>query len=708
MPGLLAPKGRDMQCTVRTVVAVLVLLSAVSAGASVLGIAPRPPRIWHPAENLPRDEVFARIDALAARLHAQGFRTDHEDFEFAVLNLCTGRSEDRSIALDILEGLAQRAPDRLDVLLWTMRAHHRARDGAGAIAALEAARDHFEEQAAYHYALGFAHWFDAQRHLKPESVGVAIHHLKRATELAPGSADHSAALASVCLVADRPDAALDHLPPVEEGRAVALPLLLLRAGLLSYEASTQELSENLFGQALAAMPDELASVFEHGGGWLPGVLDGDVATVARYWDRVDPDPVRRSNGHRLEFWRRLLQADALWGDAESGTPGWDTETGDAWVRWGRPTVTSEITPDIGAIVAVRDDFRPPSANRRYTRRNYRTWVWTWVRGPSTFSLNFVDQNYLRDWAVAPESRPRVEALRRDKPLQFSRGGRSSPFDLALEMAVLASTRERASAILSMAVVASDESTDRRVEDLGDVELQWALFDNAENRLDQGTILADPSRDRESLLAAFDPERRAHGLRPARTARVGLDVEPGRYRLALEGEDRLTGARRWIDLRFAVRGRPDDASPTMSALMLGASFDDYAGDTDVPTEFVRYATVVLPLPERVIPRAQDQLFVYFEVYDLGLAADGRTRFSITYRVTPIGRADGTPSIDEFVEERTGVSPDGVVVKGTGLDLRELESGAHELVVTVVDQVRDVTLERSLEFVIEEPSGPEEGR
>ena len=666
--------------------------------ASVLGIDPPPPPIWHPAQELSRDAVFERLDALDERLYEQGFRTAHEKLELAILELCTERPEDRIAALELLEELRRNEPDRLDVLLWLASAHYHARDASSAIAPLEAARKRFEDEAAYHYALGFAYWFDARRHLKPDAVARTIDSFERACELQPTSGIHVLGLASVCLVDEKPERALPYLPKVEAGGRVGLAQLLLTAGLLSFDPDTQETAENLFGQAFRAMPADLASDFESGGGHLPGVPDGDVAAAHRYWNLTDPDPVRSSHRHRLEFWRRHLQADALWGNPEEQVPGWRTETGDAWVRWGRPTFTREFTPSIEPIVSVGGGRGPSGANGGGFRGNMRTWSWTWARPDAVFSMNFVDTSYLRTWQVAPESEETFFGLKREVPLAFPRASLRASFDLAVETALVASTRKLNSIMTSVAIVASDLVPDRRVENLGDIDLRWSLFDDVGERVEGGAFVVDPSSDRDAFLAEIDSEHRASGTRPARALRFGLDVRPGTYRLAMEAENSITGNRKSSQVRVRVRGRPTD-SPSMSSLVLGASFDAFDPDDGMPPGFVRYATTLVPHPERTVPRDQDRLYVYFELYDLGLEDDGRTRFGVSYRVTPIGTTDGSPRIDDFVEERTGVSSDGTVVKGTALDLRRLEAGAHELVVTVIDRVRGVRMERWLEFAVE---------
>lgn len=67
----------------------------------------------------------------------------------------------------------------------------------------------------------------------------------------------------------------------------------------------------------------------------------------------------------------------------------------------------------------------------------------------------------------------------------------------------------------------------------------------------------------------------------------------------------------------------------------------------------------------------------------------------------GPAAATPDRERrhsFVEESTGQTAEGVVVKGTRLDLKGLAPGFYELRVVVFDAVRGVEMSRSLGFEI----------
>jgi hypothetical protein len=120
---------------------------------------------------------------------------------------------------------------------------------------------------------------------------------------------------------------------------------------------------------------------------------------------------------------------------------------------------------------------------------------------------------------------------------------------------------------------------------------------------------------------------------------------------------------------------------------------------VPSEFVKYAHAVVPIPGSVLPAHAKRLFVYFEVRNLQTDASSRTRFNVTYQIyrqkatEPIRKAgrnldaqklaEMTPVGLTFVEESTGVSSDDLVVKGGEVDVGSLGPGRYVLVVQIED-------------------------
>jgi tetratricopeptide (TPR) repeat protein len=153
-----------------------------------------------------------------------------------------------------------------------------------------------------------------------------------------------------------------------------------------------------FQATLPALPPGQRAVFE---GLPPGV---DAALQARWeatpeevrpqfaasvWRGRDPSPLTPVDENRIEFWSRAALVDFLYGipprdgrGIEGGTPGWVTDPGRAFLRYGFPTqnvfstgamedLASEMESHpwkrttVGATQLLAFDFYPPSWTWRY-------------------------------------------------------------------------------------------------------------------------------------------------------------------------------------------------------------------------------------------------------------------------------------------------------------------------------------------------------
>jgi hypothetical protein len=130
--------------------------------------------------------------------------------------------------------------------------------------------------------------------------------------------------------------------------------------------------------------------------------------------------------------------------------------------------------------------------------------------------------------------------------------------------------------------------------------------------------------------------------------------------------------------------------------------------------VKYTAAVVPLPGHRVSRDAKEIGVYFEVRNLALDAEGQSSFDVRYAVYRSTREirdlvfRDRPDLDElelvapaslsYLEERSGVSREGLVIKGTELDVSELSPGDYVLVVTIHDRLADYTSSRSTAFRI----------
>ena len=152
---------------------------------------------------------------------------------------------------------------------------------------------------------------------------------------------------------------------------------------------------------------------------------------------------------------------------------------------------------------------------------------------------------------------------------------------------------------------------------------------------------------------------------------------------------------------------------MSDLQLASVFQSYEPYFDVPLRYVKYGQLVIPAPGLRVPGDAETVAVYFEVRHLGLDPTGRTDFDVSYEIyessrelrdLALVRADVPrgdleriePLTLRFLQERTGVSSEGLVVKGAEIDVSGLDEGSYVIVVTIHDRHAGERASRVLPF------------
>jgi len=176
-------------------------------------------------------------------------------------------------------------------------------------------------------------------------------------------------------------------------------------------------------------------------------------------------------------------------------------------------------------------------------------------------------------------------------------------------------------------------------------------------------------------------------------RFRLDVPADSYHVALHIralDAPVLGAE-----AFGYRARSfQTAGLKMSDLLVADSIVE-VGEGYPPSREDFYVAVN---PQGVFDRAAS-VFVYFEVYDLALSAEGRTRYHVTYTLSgeDAGGLQGLPgvgsgesvSLTSMEQEGTASSP----VEYVGIDVSEVPAGAYVLTVTVEDGQTGAVVEAS---------------
>ena len=162
------------------------------------------------------------------------------------------------------------------------------------------------------------------------------------------------------------------------------------------------------------------------------------------------------------------------------------------------------------------------------------------------------------------------------------------------------------------------------------------------------------------------------------------VPPDSYQVSLHGFTTRTGQVGGDKFAYRV---PDFSQPTlaMSDLVLA----DFIGPAQVsrfdrghlhvsPNPFMRFST-------------QQPVFVYFELYRLGLDANDLTQFTVEYTLTPQKRRRRNRAALSIRTDRSTEAPSPV--EYTEIDVRKVDPGPYTLTVTITDKITGETRQRS---------------
>jgi hypothetical protein len=218
-------------------------------------------------------------------------------------------------------------------------------------------------------------------------------------------------------------------------------------------------------------------------------------------------------------------------------------------------------------------------------------------------------------------------------------------------------------------------------------------DSLTARLRQGLALFDGNgnqlvRFREEVAASVTADTGQAAFVPGRMV---LAVPEGAYHLVLQVEDPATGRTQVQRRAVTVHGYGEEGLK-LSDVELAASVQ---GDAP-PGRFTKGGLRILPMPSGVFRRASP-VSVYYEVYNLGRDAQGRTAYRVAYalkgrqgmgaRVAQgFGRFLGAKWEREEVTITYEMAGTSEVEAGyAALDLSGAEPGEHTLRITVTDSL-----------------------
>ncbi len=699
------------------------------------------------------DAIFARVDSLMDPYYdARGDTRARLARRLGELHLSTDMFKHRRTGLEYLDESMRLRPD-LDLVKARAVTVHRMRYPSEATKTLDRAEGKFGDEPLLHGLRGRYHFIEARRVMDADGFERSRQAFERSIELNPDYVDGRYGLAAALLALERYERLAEIAPALLGTRRDVAARFLLGA-VASFRGEDDE-AQAWFRQALDSSPLAVRAAFEDARWFLdehnlkpmvqeqldPELVhaacrrvdagydrepddDPDVgkalqdstlwrAALDAFWKGRDDRPTQLFNPQQMGYWRRLVEADILFGDPESGRPGWKAPMGTALVRWGRPTSTMYESGGAGGVLQMLEvagaKLSPSETFPSWTP----LWVWTYHEQSSWFSLLFVDETRNGHWTTGWASSYAMESLKKNHPLVFFEPKPEPTFRLFVDRAVFARGPLRSTVETYVALLPTRELS-ALTEDGSAATASWAVFDAQNRRIDYVEVALDASFRRDHLRYALSgsvPEADAAEAASPYLLTVPAALDPGKYRIAVEVVDG-GGGRQTTEFELVVPAVAEElALSDLQVLTARGSYD--AGASRVPVRFVKYGEVVLPAATRDLPANASQLSVYYELYQPGLDVDGRTRLNVHYevfrldhrthwvleRATSFRRQDLSkvePVSVVFVEERTGRSSLGHVVKGTDLPIDALASGNYLLVVTVEDLVSRKSVSQTTAF------------
>jgi GWxTD domain-containing protein len=429
-----------------------------------------------------------------------------------------------------------------------------------------------------------------------------------------------------------------------------------------------------------------------------------------YWQAFDPTPLTLLNENQLATWKRLVMADLLFGTPEDGTRGWETEPGEAFVRYGVPTRhdfdPGEIMGGPGADVTLPklgSGGLTMSATRALLKLEPPAWSWDYQFHGLEFSLRFEDKNLNGTFRHDSPSAMRMETLRKSSPTVFQEAPPGDIRHVYLATAGQAGSGVKVRQTVNLGLPLWRGDGDRAWLDKVSVVID--VKDSTRARVKRSRRIGSKG----GLVTLFENQV------PVLLFSDVYDLNPGRYTVtALIDDD---GGKRHgsLTVPIEVRNYPVMKTLGISDLELVLATE---GTGALPA-FARYGAGYVANP-LCVPGNGKALDIFYEIYGLSTRdtlTEHTTRYTVLPRRYVLGYErlvkDGKVAADDLVEFAADEMASGgdnlsaanyldvgfpaAVVpaakgrtpKGTRVGVPHLEPGEYALILTVTDTISGST-------------------
>ncbi len=465
------------------------------------------------------------------------------------------------------------------------------------------------------------------------------------------------------------------------------------------------------------LPEEEKSLYE----------EDEIAYAARFWTSKDPRYLTPYNERKLEHYARLTYTDLLYGVPELHIRGWNTERGRILVRYGVPVgdvvliprSTSGVGQATNAIQGMQGD--PTATTSRALQIAIQGSGWDLLEEANTLNIwdygdfKFVFEDPFRNgeyrlfspsasdiadgmlpWANDYTIKARETFRKIPEKYEYRAPGRQID--------------------LPFLVVSFKNFT----SDLTDVYVNYGIpvneFDPGQDLLNvtanAGTFVVGENRDmlveRRNTIYGLKTNQVVHFEESSLWINTqALRIPAGHQEVSVEFETVGGGTVAVQRRNVEIKDFSGD-NLALSDVMLAYRIDETDdGRPVLPSDIVRDNLSIMPAPWSVFSRAQP-IYLYFEVYNLTLKADGIADYEVEAVLKPMAQGS---KVGKFVRGLFGGGDEGVSVtlliqvasENDGqyliLDATTEDPGLYTLILRVKDLVSGKKTESEQDLFLE---------
>lgn len=707
------------------IAAILACAQPLGAATVQVGLSPYPVPLLD-TESLTGTEHSAEVQRLEAELGRNAPASVESLALLASHYMAMDTIDSRSLALEHLRAARELDPTNVDLALAEARILERQGYLKPAMALIRSFVVEHGAQAELDEALGCLLFRSAVRTLNWDEMERSRSAYVRAVKADDSNDRTLRSLGSVAVAAADTHTTRIVMKRLLQRNANDAGVCLL-AAVSAVDQDRGVASAQLLQRAIPLLSERNRVFAAHAGELLEATPGANIKDPARYWQALNPHPTWLVNQRQLEFLKRWVEAEILFGEGDFSQPVWETSLGDVWIRFGRPNASRFIPADPASLplhvagnlpdvyedpYQYADNFVAEGSTSEpaplpwlmaveltredQDRRNHFLGLYYWM-GDEWLLVGFRDGTYTMNWKFTSHAASRMHQYTRRAPIYF----REKPPTPKLTMRTAAAGYHRANGTVRLELYLAVDGYEPKVP--AGPRVSWLLSTGAGLPLDRGESRLPGTVARSTLL-------KAAGAKPgedhARMSQLSWILQPGSYHLALELDDPVLGFATPVEMNITLPAEPRDGM-VVSDLLLVDTFRAYESDSGVPLDWVKHAHVVLPHFGAVDMGRREPLYVYFEVLGLGTDETGSTHFDVSYEIVPSAEFQFANAIqldqklrdrELFLEERSGVSADGLVVKGAQIDVDGLREGPYVLDISIHDRIRDRWATRRLPFAV----------